>query len=395
MAVRTDFTAGEVLAAADLNDTFVAKVDYSLPVNAQTGSGASAYTFVLADALRLTTASNASAGTYTIPPQSSVVWLANTVIRIVNYGAGTVTIAGGAGVTVTNAATTLGQFESAALIRTAENAWTLVPFSGAGNANFSDAATGTYTDGGGINYKYITFTGSGTLTVTKAGLADILVVGGGGPGNKNNNTSAFHSGGGGAGAYLSLNNVFLPEGSVTVTVGAGGAINATSQNHGNGGTSRIADYLAFGGGRGDAVTSGGSYCGASNGGSGGGGGNPAGNGITGLGSAGGTSSSATLNGGGGGGASAVGGNGITTAGGAGGAGTASSITGSSVTRAGGGGGSGSATGGAGGAGGGGAGGAGSGNATNGTDNTGGGGGGAQNGTNGTGGSGVVIVAVKV
>ena len=37
-------------------------------------------------------------------------------------------------------------------------AW--LPFSGAGNANFTDAATGTYTDGG-VNYKYLTFTGDG------------------------------------------------------------------------------------------------------------------------------------------------------------------------------------------------------------------------------------------
>jgi hypothetical protein len=29
MAVRNDFTAGEVLAAADLNDTFASKLDYA------------------------------------------------------------------------------------------------------------------------------------------------------------------------------------------------------------------------------------------------------------------------------------------------------------------------------------------------------------------------------
>jgi len=58
-----------------------------------------------------------------------------------------------------------------------DDAEEFVPFpSGAGDADFSDAATGTYTDDG-INYKYITFTASGTLTVTKetAVVAVVLV----------------------------------------------------------------------------------------------------------------------------------------------------------------------------------------------------------------------------
>ena len=60
-----------------------------------------------------------------------------------------------------------------------------------GKADFSNAATGTYSSGG-VNYKYLTYTASGTLTVTKAGFADVLVVGGGGGGGK-------YGGGGGAG----------------------------------------------------------------------------------------------------------------------------------------------------------------------------------------------------
>ena len=182
MAVRNDFTAGEVLAAADLNDTFAAKADYNLPVDAESGT---TYTFTLANARQLVTATSASAKTFTIPPQSSVTWTAQSIIRVVNYGAGAMTIDGGVGVTVTNTASTLAQFQGAAAIRTAENAWTLVPFSGGvGNANFSDAATGTYTDGG-IDYKYKTYTGSGTVTITgTGGFADILVIGGGGGGGR-------------------------------------------------------------------------------------------------------------------------------------------------------------------------------------------------------------------
>ena len=387
MAVRTDFAAGEVLAAQDLDDTFAAKVNYALPVNAQTGSGASAYTFVLADALRLTTASNASAGTYTIPPQSSVVWLANSVIRVVNYGAGTVTIAGGAGVTVTNATTTLAQFESAALIRTASNAWTLVPFSGAGSANFSNAATGTYTDSG-INYKYVTFTGSGTLTVTKAGLADVLLIGGGGGGG-------FNGGGGGGGGGLNyVTSFYIPVGTYTTTVGAGGASQTKGVNSSLGSL-----LLTFGGGRGateeDHPNGGGGGCGGGGGSTDAGGtkNQPGGAGTFGFdGGSGRTNSSTFRNGGGGGGAGAVGVNAVEGTGAAGGAGLANSITGSSVTRAGGGGGGGNSAG-SGGSGGGGNG-APSGNGSAGTANTGGGGGGGANGVGGAGGSGVVIVRVR-
>ena len=313
MAVRTDFAAGEVLAAQDLDDTFASKVNYALPTNPQAGSGASAYTFVLADGLRLTTASNAAAATYTIPPQASVVWLANSVIRVVNYGAGTLTIAGGAGVTLTNSARTLAQFESVALIRTASNAWTLVPFSGAGNANFSDAATGTYTDAG-INYKYITFTGSGTLTVTKAGLADVLVVGGGGGCG---NGTVEQVGGGGAGGYGYFEQVYLSATTKTVTVGNGGAVGAV------GGSSRFDIFYSEGGGNGGLTRA--AVGGV--GGSGGGGGDlggTGGRGIVGQGNNGGNGPSNES--GGGGGAGGAGG----TAGQRG-AGVANSITGASFT----------------------------------------------------------------
>jgi len=369
----------------------------SQAVNAQTGT---TYTFVGADAGKLVSASNASAVTFTIPPQSSVTWGANAVIKVVNYGAGALTVAGGSGVTVTNTATTLAQFESAAAIRTGSDAWTLVPFSGAGNADFSDAATGTYTDGG-IDYKYITFNASGTLTVTKAGFADVLVVGGAGSGG------AGFGGGGGAGAHLYRTNVYLRDGSLTITVGAGGAARTKSAGGaGFVGQSGIASsidgtYFAPGGGGGgsysfnqNASTSHSNS--GQNGGSGGGEGfggtqdGAGGGGISGLGNAGGESNANGAAGGGG--AGGTGGDPVPSAvGGAGGAGTANSITGTSVTRAGGGGGFASATGGAGGSGGGGAGG---GTGGNGTANTGGGGGGGDP-TGGNGGSGVVIVRVKV
>lgn len=375
------WSPGDILTASDLNSEFGSKVDYAMAANAQSGTGASAYTFVLADATRLTTATGTTAKTFTIPPQASVAWANNSIIRVANYGAGDLTIAGGSGVTVTNATKTLAQFESAALIRTASNAWTLVPFSGGvGNADFSDAATGTYTDSG-ISYKYIVYNSSGTLTVTKAGFADVLVVGGG-AGCRPGSTGV---GGGGAGGYLDVTQAYLPAGSLTVTVGAGGT--------GSGNGSRIGSYYALGGGEG-------SFGNGDAGGSGGGGGDQGatagGAGMSGQGNSGGGYVSGTPTAGGGGGGAGAAGATIPPGGngGNGGNGLASSITGSSVTRAGGGGGhSNAGTAGTGGTGGGGAGATGAGSATNGTANTGGGGGGSRTSAS-TGGSGVVIIRVR-
>jgi hypothetical protein len=122
----TDYVKDGATAIEALGDA----IDLSLAIptyNAQTGT---TYTFALTDVGKTVTASNASASTYTIPPQSSVVWVANTTLNVTNLGAGVVTFAGGVGVTVTNTAQTLTQYQSAQLIRTASNAWTVVPTSG-------------------------------------------------------------------------------------------------------------------------------------------------------------------------------------------------------------------------------------------------------------------------
>jgi len=283
--------------------------------------------------------------------------------------------------------------------------------SGAGDAVISSpAATGQYTDTG-VTYDYYTFTASGTLTVDTAGFADLLVIGGGAGGG----LAGQGGGGGGAGGHLYVTDAYLPAGTATVTVGAGGAASfetGTRTPHANNGqASRIASYFSPGGGgggsgeTGSGSTSEGSGPGL-NGGSGGGSGSgfvstaaSGGAGISDLGNNGGDGNiggGGTRAGGGGGGASAAGGNASSGTAGAGGNGTANSITGSSVTRAGGGGGGGT-TAGSGGTGGGGAGGGNGVVGTAGSANTGGGGGGAwvNSGSAGAGGSGVVIVRVKV
>ena len=72
-------------------------------VNAQTGT---TYTTVLTDAKQMVTLSNASAITVTLPPNSSVAYAAGSKIDFVQKGAGQVTFAQGAGVTIRSTAST-------------------------------------------------------------------------------------------------------------------------------------------------------------------------------------------------------------------------------------------------------------------------------------------------
>lgn len=255
--------------------------------------------------------------------------------------------------------------------------------------------TGTYTSGG-INYKYYSFTGSGSITFNQTGLIDVLCIAGGGGGGQSQSSGGNYSGGGGAGGYintistetsggnLTQRSLQVSAGANTVVVGAGGGINAA------GNVSFFSTITAIGGGGPAHLTS--TWNAATTGGSGGGGAEGQTSGAAGFanqGFAGGNSG--TDSGGGGGGAGGAGTNGTSNTGGAGGAGLSSSITGSAVTRGGGGGGSGLSTGGTA-TGGGGNGAAGGGSATAGSANTGGGGGSSNTGT--TGGSGIVIIRVR-
>jgi len=77
-----------------------------------------------------------------------------------------------------------------------------------------------------VNYTLLTFTSSSTLTVTKAGLFDVMLVAGGGAGG--NDDAATGGGGGGGAGGLITGTIYLAA-NATVTVGAGGAANpATS-----------------------------------------------------------------------------------------------------------------------------------------------------------------------
>lgn len=233
---------------------------------------------------------------------------------------------------------------------------------------------------------------------------EALVVAGGGGGGGNCDTCGG-AGGGGGGGRLYDPSLSVGVGSVSVTVGSGGAggVELPSRTNGSNGTNSVfGSMTAIGGGGGGAQLGTAGLNGGSGGG-GSGGSSPApgagGNFTAGQGNVGGAgSSSSTVGGGGGGGAGGVGQPGTGTQ--DGGLGFAYSITGTSLFYSAGGGGGETSTA-APGAGGSGIGGAGanqlanSGNGFSGAANTGGGGGGAAGqpigGNGGNGGSGVVIV----
>lgn len=98
-------------------------------INAQTGTS---YTGVLSDAGAVITLSNASAITFTIPPNSSVAYPIGTVLDLIQIGAGQVTISQGSGVTITSVGATPSapkcrvQHSGASAIKTATDTWRVV-----------------------------------------------------------------------------------------------------------------------------------------------------------------------------------------------------------------------------------------------------------------------------
>ena len=131
------------LAVAQYVDGY--KLDTGPVQNAQTGTS---YTFLLTDTTKTVTANNSAASAYTIPPQSSVVWEAYTVLRLVNLGAGVVTLTAGAGVTLTGNLT-VPQYGSVSLMRTASNAWTI---SGNGGGGFTLVSEQSFTAVSAVNF---------------------------------------------------------------------------------------------------------------------------------------------------------------------------------------------------------------------------------------------------
>lgn len=97
----------------------------TLSFNAQTGT---TYTFALTDANNtLVTASNTSAITVTVPPNSSVAYPVGAILQLAQINTGQVTIAAGSGVTInyTPGLKLRAQWSVASLVQTAANTWLL------------------------------------------------------------------------------------------------------------------------------------------------------------------------------------------------------------------------------------------------------------------------------
>ena len=125
MATGFPWSTGDVLSAAGVNGLV------AFTLNAQTGT---TYTAASTDQYQvLVTMSNASANAFKIPTNASVAFPVGTVITVLNIGAGTTTISAVTSGTTsvvsagaTAASPTLGQYKSAACIKTATDTWYVI-----------------------------------------------------------------------------------------------------------------------------------------------------------------------------------------------------------------------------------------------------------------------------
>jgi uncharacterized MnhB-related membrane protein len=124
MATAFPASTGDVLSAAMFNGLV------AFTLNTQSGA---TYTVANTDLYQaLVATSNASTKTVTIAPDSTLTSAAvGSAITFLNTGAGALTFAAGAGVTITSAgavsaAPTLAQYKSCVAIRLSANAWTIV-----------------------------------------------------------------------------------------------------------------------------------------------------------------------------------------------------------------------------------------------------------------------------
>lgn len=210
MAIQ-DFTAGQILTAAQM-DALQAN-DYNQTVNTKTDS----YVLVAADKGTRLVMNSATAKTFTV---NSGIFAAGDTLFIQNIGVGTATITAGTATVTTASSLALGTWAGGTLYFTSASA--AIFFSG-GGATYGTATGGTgvtSTTVGGISYNYTSFISTGTLTVTKSGLFDVLVFGGGAGGHGDNQ----YGGGGGSGG-ISLQTIYLSA-NATVTIGGGGAYDA-------------------------------------------------------------------------------------------------------------------------------------------------------------------------
>ena len=117
--------AGWVLTGLDTGDAQWQAVTQDLVSSQETG----AWTLISGQAYQVVEINSAAAATVTVPPNSTQPMNIGTVIEVVQMGAGQVTIAPGAGVTLRAAGGALklsGQYASCSLRKRATNEWVVI-----------------------------------------------------------------------------------------------------------------------------------------------------------------------------------------------------------------------------------------------------------------------------
>jgi hypothetical protein len=128
-AVTADLTTAQTLTNKTLTTPTLTSPLINVGINAQTGTS---YTTVLADNGKLVTQTNASAITTTIPPNSSVAYPVGAQLNVAQFGAGQVSFAQGAGVTIVSTGATASapqlraQYSTATAIQTATDTWLVI-----------------------------------------------------------------------------------------------------------------------------------------------------------------------------------------------------------------------------------------------------------------------------
>jgi hypothetical protein len=127
-SINTSITA-DLSTAQTLTNKTLTSPKINLGINGQTGT---TYTFVLDDAGKFITASNASAITVTIPPSADVAYPIGTQLNVIQKGAGQVTFAQGSGVTINSTGATATapklrvRYSSATAVYEGSNVWYVV-----------------------------------------------------------------------------------------------------------------------------------------------------------------------------------------------------------------------------------------------------------------------------
>lgn len=127
MSTYKGFTIPDDSDPVDVSQWFADFADSASPLAVPIVSRTASHTLALSDAGAQVEVASASATTVTVPTDAAVAFPVGSTILLVQAGAGQVTVAGAAGVTV-NATPGLklyGQWSTALLVKRAANVWLL------------------------------------------------------------------------------------------------------------------------------------------------------------------------------------------------------------------------------------------------------------------------------